>query len=66
MLIVGTGLLIGNTKALVAVPDAGWVLSLTLKVKLKLPLVVGIPLKSPVPEASDTPGGRDPDLTDHW
>jgi len=62
---VGTGLLIGSTKALLATPEAGWVLSVTFKVKLKLPVVVGIPLKSPVAGASDTPGGRDPDWSDH-
>jgi len=48
--------------------DCVWVgvlLSLTAIVKLKVPLVVGVPVKAPLPTAKLIPGGRLPDAIDH-
>jgi len=65
LLRTGTGLLIRTPRTLVAVPGVGRVLSLILTVKLKSPAVEGVPLKTPVPGANETPAGGDPELIDH-
>ena len=62
----GTGLLIRKAKSFVPDPAVGWVLSLTWKVKLKFPAAEGVPLKTPVSAFSVTPGGSEPDASDHW
>ncbi len=40
-------------------------LSLSLTVKVKSPGAEGVPPKTPVPRVKETPGGSDPELTNH-
>jgi hypothetical protein len=48
--------------------DCDWIgvlPSLTATVKLKVPLVVGVPVKAPLPATKPIPAGRLPDVIDH-
>ncbi len=57
---IGFGTTILMERAFVANPDA---LSVTRAVKLKKPAVEGVPLRMPLEEARERPGGRDPAAT---
>ena len=54
-----------NERMTVAVCGVGELESVTLKLKELVPLLVGVPVISPVCEFKDKPGGREPESSCH-